>query len=160
GPGDERLEQAPLDALLRPRRVDVGDGRVEDLVLAVLAPRLRDALELGVGGLAPERPEVIARRAHLLHAEREDPLARETLELVVPESAEAHALDARRGARACARHAEVELARGLLDTDALHERVVEELGRGPLDLFARKAPEEIERARVRVARERAAEAIL
>src|SRR5262245_43820096 len=68
-PTDEGLEQA-VDGLGLTPRLAVGDGGVEDLVLAVLAPSLRDALQLDVGrrGIEPggapprlglARPEVV-----------------------------------------------------------------------------------------------------
>ena len=64
-------KQPAADPPGAPVRIRVVDRRGEDLVLAVLAPGLRQALQLRVRRVAVAPGEVIADRLHLLEVERE-----------------------------------------------------------------------------------------
>src|SRR5262249_14670102 len=100
----DRGLQEVVDAPHRPaaRRGEV-DPAGERLVLAVLAPGLRERLELARGRLAAELDEVRADRAHLGEVEAELPGARELEQRRVVERAQRD-LDAsaRRGREALA----------------------------------------------------------
>ena len=75
--GDRALQQVLDQPALEPH---VAGQR---LVLAVLAPRLGQALELRVGGVTPGGDEVLADRLHLGQRQREHAGARDLLELRV-----------------------------------------------------------------------------
>ena len=98
--------------------------------------------------------------AHLRRGEGEELLAREAIERVPVEAGERDVGGARRRGAAGAGHVEIEAARRLLDADALDQRVVEEPGRGALDLGPREPPERELPAGVDVPGERPIEAVL
>jgi hypothetical protein len=144
---DVRREEGP-DRLRRTPRLLVGDGGVEDLVLAVLAPRLGEALDLDVGRYPPRNPEVVADRPHLGERQREQALLRQLDErLVGPRQVDR--LD--RGPRVGGdlRHREIGArgppGGGVLDADRLDHRVREQLDRDPLRLKAADPVEEVHR---------------
>ena len=141
---DAGLEQR-VDHLRRAPRLGVGDPRVHDLVLAVLAPCLGERLQLDVGRRAAEArrlaPRVVLRaavevadRPHLLQREGEEARAGDRAQLVVRD------LEADRQRRARrrlddARHGEVgaggEPLVARLDRHPLDHLVGEELGGDP-----------------------------
>src|SRR5262249_38300287 len=65
---DRLLEQVAVTAHLSVVPVEL-DGPPERLVRAVLRPRLRQRLQLDVGGVAAQRPEMRLNGAHLLPAQ-------------------------------------------------------------------------------------------
>jgi hypothetical protein len=160
GAADVRTKQAATDLLRVALRVGVGDRGGEDLVLAVLAPRLRQALELGVGRVAPRGDEVIADRRHLGQRQREHPGPRDLLEGRVVGGPQRHEGDLWHHRRAGARHLEGVVSwRRALEAYALDQRVMQ-LAADPLELRRREADEDVQRAGVHLPRQRTPEAVL
>ncbi len=158
---DERLEQRADRLRLFPR-LAVGDGRVEDLVLAVLAPRLGDALELDVGrrrtepgrgapGVFRREAEVVTHRLHLGERQREELGLRECDEGIV-RSRKIDGGDIWGGVRRDLRHGEIDGTVApfvvVVDPNRLDHRVREKLRRDPTGLLGIDAFQEVHRRRV------------
>ena len=85
---DQAIDRLP--ARLPVHRLGIVDGALEGLVHAVLRPGLRQALELHVGGLAALAGKIVLDGAHLDEVQRQEPVARERQEPLLPEGAEGH----------------------------------------------------------------------
>ncbi len=155
------------DGLGRAVALAVGDRGVEDLVLAVLAPGLGQALELDVGGGAAEAggaaarcrgggAEVVADGGHLGERQRQQSLAADPLELVVV----AREIDGAHRRPLARRHlGNRQVGRpplplgAALHADGLDDRVGDELegdplGRRPIDAGEQVEPRGVDRGAV------------